>query len=241
MIDFLDEDMGRLTPEGTVRIACFYCDYRDHTTQKGTQIIGSLVVQLLAGLSEVPEVIIKAFMDADKKHTKVELHQSLSMLEGLVGVYDKSFLCIDALDELEVDTQQTLLQAMKELLSSGNGQKTRILFTGRPHIKSHILKHFTRATSGEIEIVASEDDISCFLSHYIETKDPIPDKSAMNDELGCKIIETVTKKSGGMCVEPLRASYVYVLPIADILCMVRLKSGSCFRRCTSRQFLTSQP
>ena len=211
MIDFLRGDMRRLTPGGTVGIACFYCDYRDQTTQKGTQIIGSLVVQLLAGLPEVPEAIIKAFMDAEKKHTKLELHQSLSMLESLVGVYDNSFLCIDALDELEVETQQALLRAMKELLSSGNGQKTRILFTGRPHIKSHILQHFTRAVSSttrEIEIVASEDDISCFLLHYIEAKDPIPDKSAMNDELGAKLFQQLQKVWWNVCITCV---YQYIL------------------------------
>ena len=202
MIDFLHEDMQHL-PKGTVGIACFYCDYRDQTTQKGPQIIGSLVVQFLAGLPEVSANIVKTFMDAQENHTRLELRQGLSMLESLVTTYDNSFLCINAIDELEVETQQALLQAMQELLSSRGGQKIRVLFTGRPHIKPHVLQHFKKAASStdrEIEIVASEDDISCFLSHHIETKDPIPDRSAMNDELRCKIITTITKKSGGMYV-----------------------------------------
>ena len=209
MIDYLRGDWKGLSPKNTVGVACFYCDYRDQPTQKDAEIIGSLVAQFLAGLREVPADILNEFTDAEKKDTKLELHQSLSMLESLVGVYDNSFLCIDALDELEVEAQQALLRAMKELLSSGNGQKTRILFTGRPHIKSHILQHFTMAASStgrEIEIVASEDDILCFLLHYIEAKDPIPDKSAMNDDLRCKIITTITKKSGGMYVSPLRVN-----------------------------------
>ena len=205
------------SPESTVGIACFYCDYRDQASQKGPQIIGSLVVQFLAGLPEVPNDIIKVFLDAEPKKANLELYQGLSMLEDLVGKYDNSFLCIDALDELEVETQQALLRAMKVLLSSTNGRKTSILFTGRPHVKPHILQHWTKVAAAssigrEIEIVASADDISCFLSHYIETKDPIPDKSAMNDELRCKIISTITKKSSGMYVS-LLCIRVYVTQV----------------------------
>lgn len=206
MIDYLCEERERLTPKGKVGVACFYCDYRDQTAQIGTHIIGSLVAQFLIGLQEVPVDIVEAFTSAQKNHTKLELMQGLSMLESLVKAHDVSFLCIDAVDELEAETQQTLLGAMKEFLSSRGGQKTRILFTGRPHIKPHILRPFTTASSpthGEIEIVASQNDIACFLSHYIETKDPMPDKSAMNDELKDNIITTITKKSSGMYVQLL--------------------------------------
>ena len=211
MIDYISDDLEPLTPsKGTVGIACFYCDYRDQATQKGTQIIGSLVAQFLAGLPGVPGNIVKAFTNAQKTNTNLEFHPGLSMLESLVRTYDNSYLCIDAVDELEVETQQALLQAIQELLNSSGGYKTRVLFTGRPHIKPHILQHFTSAASStdrEIEIVASEDDISCFLSHYIETKDPIADRSAMDDELRCKIITTITKKSGGMYVSPLLSQF----------------------------------
>ena len=205
MIDYLRGHWKCLPKGTTVGVACFYCDYRDQLTQKGAEIIGSLVAQFLAGLREIPSDIVRKFMGAEKNHTQLELRQALTMLKSLVKVYHKSFLCIDGVDELEVGTQQTLLHAMKELLSSSTEQNTSVFFTGRPHIKSHILQHFTSADR-EIEIVASEDDISCFLSHYIDTKDPIPDKSAMNDELRHKIIMTIAKKSGGMYVKPLHFS-----------------------------------
>ena len=207
MIDYLRGDWKR-HPKGTVGIACFYCDYRDQTTQKGAEIIGSLVAQFLAGLREVPSDIAKEFTDAEKSYTKLELCQGVTMLESLVKMYDKSFLCIDGVDELEVGAQQTLLHAMKELLSSSAGQKTSVFFTGRPHIKLHVLQHFPPADR-EIEIEASEDDISCFVSHYIDTKDPIPDRLAMNDELRHKIITTVTRKSGGMYVK-LMSHLIYI-------------------------------
>ena len=206
VIDYLYKDRECLTPKGTVGVAYVYCDYRDQTVQKGIHIIGSLVAQFLEGLQEVPASIREAFTYAENKNTELELHQGLNMLESLVELHDGSFLCIDAVDELEAETQQTLLGAMKEFLSSRGGQKTRILFTGRPHIKPHILRHFTTASSpthGEIEIVASQNDIACFLSHYIETKDPFRDKSAMNDELKDNIITTITKKSSGMYVQLL--------------------------------------
>ena len=48
---------------GNATVACFYFDFATQEEQSPTAILSSLLKQVVGGLSEVPQKIVKAFRD----------------------------------------------------------------------------------------------------------------------------------------------------------------------------------
>jgi len=190
-------------PNGQVGVAYFYCDYRDQKDQNATSLVGSLLAQLIRqlNLEDIPLEIMASFDDAEKKGTGLHLKEAITMLTTALQKFQQGFICIDALDELELATQRTVLDSLRELVLRA-GSNTSIFLTGRqtvrPEVDQQLCKPLQLSSHFEVEITASVDDIKHFLLHYIEEKDPDP--SAMNEDLRSKILDTITQKSDGMYV-----------------------------------------
>jgi len=190
-------------PNGQVGVAYFYCDYRDQKDQNATSLVGSLLAQFISklNLEDIPLEIMASFDHAEKSKSHLQLKEAITMLTIVLQKFERGFICIDALDELELDAQRTVLHSLGELAL---GSTASIFLTGRPTVKPAVDQQLCKLpqplTSSHFEIVitASVDDIKHFLLHYIEEKDPDP--SAMNEDLKSKILDTITQKSDGMYV-----------------------------------------
>jgi len=191
---------------GLIGVAYFYCDYHDKKDQNATSLIGSLLAQFISqlNLEDIPLEIIASFDDAEKKGTSLQLEEAVMMLTTVLQGPQWGFICIDALDELELAAQRTVLHSLRELVHQA-GSNASIFLTGRPTVKPEVDQQLCKrlpqpltSSHFEIEITASANDIKHFLLHYIEEKDQDP--SAMNEVLKQKILDTITEKSDGMYV-----------------------------------------
>ena len=52
--------------EGNAGVACFYFDFASQEEQSPTAVLSSVLKQVVGGLDEVPERIVKAFRDRGK-------------------------------------------------------------------------------------------------------------------------------------------------------------------------------
>ncbi|RPA95947.1 hypothetical protein L873DRAFT_1696147, partial [Choiromyces venosus 120613-1] len=178
------------TALSNVGIACLYCDYRGQEEQVTVNMIGSLLRQFVAGQPEIPEELIQAFQAA-KSHLggrALSLDKILEIFPQVLASFDKTFICIDALDEFLVEHRAEFLRCLKQVIEES--PNTRLFLTGRPYIQAELDKHLTKSAS-IITVQPSQDDVTRFLIKKLEN-DPEPE--AMDDCLRSEIMERIAKE-----------------------------------------------
>ena len=181
------DELCKQAVEGNAAVACFYFDFADQEEQSPAVILGSVLKQVVGGLDKVPERIIKAF----RNRQKVIGGQWLSLEEIVEFLQDISslrstFICIDALDECPARHRTKLLGSLSQILQNSPG--TRILLTGRPHIRGEIDKHLPGRAATRA-IMPTKGDIIIFLRAKLK-EDMIPD--AMDESLE-EIIKNISE------------------------------------------------
>ena len=173
---------------GNAAVACFYFDPTAQEEQSPVAILGSVLKQVVGGLNEVPERIVKAFRGREK----VIGGQRLDLAEIVESLRDisssrRTFICIDALDECPPAHRMQLLDSLNRILQGSPG--ARIFLAGRPHILFEVEKHLARRVATR-SITPTKDDIVIFLRAKLK-EDPMPD--AMDERLEEEIIENISE------------------------------------------------
>ena len=172
--------------EGNAAVACFYFDFAAQEEQSPAAVLGSVLEQVVGGLDEVPERIVKAFRNREKVigGQRLSLEEIVEFLRDLSSSRS-TFICIDALDECPAGHRVKLLDSLNQILQRCRG--ARILLTGRPHIRGEVDEHLAgRAVTRAI--IPRKDDIIRFLRAKIK-EDAIPD--AMDESLEEEIIKNI--------------------------------------------------
>jgi len=167
-------------------VACFYFDFAAQEEQSPTSILGSVLKQVVGGLDEIPERIVKAFRD----RRKVIGGQRLALSEIVEFLQDISssqctFICIDALDECQPGYRVKLLDSLNQILQRSPG--ARIFLTGRPNIRDDVEKHLAGRAATR-SITPTTNDVTIFLREKLK-EDIIPD--AMDESLEEEIIKNI--------------------------------------------------
>ena len=167
-------------------VACFYFDFAAQEEQSPAAVLGSVLKQVVGGLGDVPERIVKAFRDRGK----VIGGQRPSLAEIVEFLQDISssrftFICIDALDECPAGHRAKLLDSLNQILQKPPG--ARIFLTGRPHIRGEVEKYLAGRAATR-SITSTEDDIIRFLREKLR-EDKMPD--AMEESLEEEIIKNL--------------------------------------------------
>ena len=182
--------------EQNATVACFYFDFAAQNDQSCTNAMGALLKQVVGGLEEIPEEISRAYQEQKKAigGREPQLLDVVKMLQ-ITSSKERTFICIDALDECVPDHRVKLLNSLNKLLDKSPG--TRIFVTGRPHIGPEI----TRRLSGKVtslSISTKRDDIIRYLHSRLE-EDIIPD--AMDSSLEAEILKKIPEDVSEMYVE----------------------------------------
>jgi AAA domain len=142
---FSDDNTGR---------AYLYCIYKSQDNQKADDLLASLLGQLVARQSMVPESIRQLYDDHRRKGENSRLSQN-EIREGLhntIKTYSRIFIVIDALDECETDGIRKEL--LSEIYKLQEGSDTRLMVTFRPSVD---LERPSGVT--ELEIRAHKENI----------------------------------------------------------------------------------
>ena len=161
-----------------VTVACFYFDFAARKEQSSTTMLGALLKQVVGGLRELPEEIVKSYEDQKVAigGRAPRISDIVKMLQA-VSSEKRIFICIDALDECAVEHRAKLLSSLNQILQKSPG--TRIFMTGRPHILAEIEKRLTGRVASA-SITPGRDDITSYLHNRLD-EDTIPD--AMDSKL----------------------------------------------------------
>ena len=141
----------------------------------------------------IPDEVIQKLQEIRHKGRKLEIEDSLALLRKRLHQLNRIFICIDAVDELEPEVLQQLLNVLKGLVT--NNDNIRIFLTGRGHIESEVQRYLQVVKKCKVTVSASQQDIQEFLKQKI-TRDVNPD--AMDDVLAKDIVDAIIKKSQGM-------------------------------------------
>jgi len=175
--------------EQGMAVACFYYDFASREAQSPTNVLGSLVKQLLSGLGVIPEEIAQKF-EGQKKvigGRKLQLPDIVKMF-ATVSSLQRTFICVDALDECVPKHRLEVLDALGQILQ--RSPNTRMFMTGRSHIRGAVEKGLGRRTIS-VSIESREDDIVTYLRARLR-KDTTPE--AMDGLLKNDIMKSIPEK-----------------------------------------------
>jgi len=147
-------------------------------------------------MERIPEEISWAFQDQRENAIsgrKPRLGDIVKMLQ-LITTSQRTFMCIDALDEGTAVQRFRIFDSLKEILEMSPG--VRIFVTGRPHIRAEIETRLAGRTTS-VSVSATKDDIRRFL-HVRLSVDETPD--AMDESLEAEILEKIPENMSEMCV-----------------------------------------
>ena len=177
-------------------VACFYFDFAAKNEQSPTNMLGSLLKQLVCGQGEIPEEISRAYQDQqnDIGGRGPQLSDIVKMLRT-TSSKKRTFICIDALDECVEGHRVKLLNSLSQILRGS--LSTRIFMTGRPHVLPEIGRRLARKITS-ISISPERDDIIGYLRNKLD-EDTNPD--AMDSSLEADIMKKIPEDISEMYVE----------------------------------------
>ena len=185
VVDYLcDQAIGK-----DLAVVCFYYDFASREVQFPTNMLGSLVKQLLSGLGAVPVEIAQIFRGQRKVigGRKLQLPDIVKMF-ATVASLQPTFICVDALDECVPKHRLEVLDALGQILQ--RSPNTRMFMTGRSHIRREVERGLGR-TATSISIKPRDDDIVTYLRARLR-KDTTPE--VMNDGLEDDIIRSIPEE-----------------------------------------------
>ena len=127
-------------------MACFYFDSMAQKEQTARNVLGSLLKQVVAGCRQIPKEITEAF----RRHKKfiggreLQLPEIVDML-GTLSSTQRTFFCLDAVDECAVPNRANLLLSLKEIIIISS--TARLFLTGRPYVGREVGKYFSEGTT----------------------------------------------------------------------------------------------
>ena len=167
-------------------VACFYFDFAAQKEQSPTNILGSLLRQVVCGLENIPEKIVQALRDQKKVigGRKLGLGEIAEIFSD-ISSSRRTFLCIDGLDECLAEYRGKLLDSLKQILHMS--PRIQLFLAGRSHIKDEVEKNLAGRVVG-VSITPSKEDIVRFLRARLG-EDTTP--GAMDKSLEADIMESI--------------------------------------------------
>jgi len=174
--------------EQNTAVAFFYIDFTAREEQSPTDILGSLLKQIVGGLERIPDDIRQTFRDHKKaiNGRGLRVPELVAMLQT-VTCLQPTFICVDALDECVEWNRLEVLHSFRKILEKS--LYTRIFLTGRQHIRGEI-DRYLNGRAAILSIKPNDDDIAGYVRMRLR-KDPSPE--AMDSGLEDEIIKSITE------------------------------------------------
>src|SRR5437588_3568242 len=127
-------------------VTCFYFDFAARNEQTPTNMLGSLLRQLISGPGGIPDAVVRGFRDQQKVigGRRLQVSGILEMFQTIAGT-KRTFMCVDALDECALEHRMVVLESLGEILR--RLPNTRIFMTGRRHVRSEVERRLDGAVT----------------------------------------------------------------------------------------------
>jgi hypothetical protein len=177
-------------------VACVFCDYKQEDTLTATELIASILRQLMLGLSAIPEPIRELYDHYNTGYTRPsDLTSLTSALEAQVGLYPRFYLIVDALDECSTldATRDQFVSAIRSLATHDH---VHILITSRDVLDLSL----QFIDEPRIVINAHEDDLRAYITHRLDTEHRLKRLIKADEDLRNDIVAQVIERAAGMYV-----------------------------------------
>lgn len=183
-----------------VSISYVYCDYKDRTRQTTTDLLASLVKQLVMKHKEMPIEVINMYAKHAERKNSPSLEEYFRIFPSLLRGFRRSFILIDALDEHftseneESFLEVTLLEELLRLQQTGPDYSLFITSRGNAVIQERL------SGAVHIEISAANPDIELYLRSriYDHSKFSFAKKMRDDNDLADLVVSSLLKKARGM-------------------------------------------
>jgi len=174
-------------------VTCFYFDFATRKDQSATAMLGSLLKQMVSGMEAIPEDISRAFQEQKKVigGRGPQLIEIVKMLQAITSS-QRTFMCIDALDECVAVHRVKILDSLKQVLEKSPG--ARVFITGRPHIQAEMEKRLGGKVIS-VSLCPNKEDIIRYIRVRLG-EDETPD--AMDESLIADILEKIPENVSEM-------------------------------------------
>ena len=199
--------------EEDISVVSLYCDYHVQPDQTTTNIMGSILKQLVSW-GDISKDVREAFQQAETVvgRRSPQLKDLTRMVVTAIASLPQVFICIDALDEYLPKDLPELLESLKDIVREA--PSTRIFLTGRPHVGEEIQRYFPKAVT--IPIIPNQDDIRSYLEMMLG-RDHEPE--AMDNDLRADIVKIIQDKMSDTYVRvfPLETMHTYKMGLSRFL------------------------
>ena len=183
VIDHLKESLS----SGSSGVIYIFCDYRMQQEQTLSGLIASLLKQILQQQQVIPTDLKEACQGYIRAGTRPKLQEMLNMLQTAMESFSRTYVIIDALDELSSQNQvrQNLL---KELRGLQDVYRYNLLITSR-HITNLILE-FPEPLC--LEIRASSEDVRRYVyGHMTHLPNCVRTDMGLQESIASSIVAAV--------------------------------------------------
>jgi hypothetical protein len=172
--------------EADVGVAFIYCDYKLRNQQTGDMLLTSLLRQLVAGRSTLPDHIQELYKVHEEGTRSLSSEDVRATLRSVTSSYTRVFIVVDALDEGEDHHLTTLFS---EVFSLQKQFGVNVIATTRPAVTERLSELFKGAL--EIEISAKDEDVQRYVEEHMHELPSCISKGRLKDDIKKKILECV--------------------------------------------------
>jgi len=200
--------------EKNIAVTCFYFDFAARNEQSPTNMLGSLLRQVVSGLEEIPKAVVQGFQNEKKVigGRGLQVPGILRMFQHTITATRRTFICVDAIDECAPEHRVIVFESLGQILRGS--PNTRIFMTGRPHVRGEVERKLEGAANF-VFIQPTESGVAGFLREKL-TKDTTP--YIMSSTLEAEIMKSLPEISS--------ETYVGTGPKAKLPLLTYLNVGS---------------
>ena len=198
-----------------IGVAYIYFNYSEAERQNPTNLLKTILLQLVLRKRVVPEELTEAYKRHAKEGTAPSLHECSHLLQAAMVTFSKVYLVIDALDECAEGTRDILFTELRKMTPH-----ISILITSR-----HTLSDCYDSESAlRLEIEADLLDIRHYLEARLMESRILQAYIKKDRNLHDIIVSGIIHKAKGMCVGLINNS-------SNHQCALTLNLGSSLPAC----------
>ena len=202
-----------------VAITCIYLYYKEQTTQTISELVASLLKQLVQDRPETSSQIKLFYKDHhEARKIRPKLVDLIEALKSEIGTYSRVFIVLDALDECLHSARERFVKELQSLARNVNLMVT-----------SRLLPSIEQQFQGvnRLEIQAHVDDMWKYIENRFVSEGRLA-RLVNNDwALQEGIVNEVVTKASGMYVLLISA-----LPLSYLCYLLTFSVGFCWQNCT---------
>jgi hypothetical protein len=190
----VDDLCTKFQNDTSVGIAYLYCSFRRQHEQRFTDLLASLLKQLVQRLPYTPESAKSLYERHKDKRTRPSFNEISHALHSIVADCSRAFIIIDALDECQV-SEGGRTRFLAELFDLQARTGASLLTTSR--FIPEIVKQF-EGRSTQLEIRATNDDLRRYLDGNMWK---LPLFVSSKPYLQMEVKTAITNAVDGMCLD----------------------------------------